>query len=503
MNTQNPATMPEGISGIERNGVDTIPEDQRHSTPFNFGLVWVGAQFSFNLIVLGWLPVSFGLGWWSALSAITVGLIIGTAIYAPFGLFGPRTGTNSAVSSGAHFGVVGRLIGTCLSLFIALGFFGLVIWTGGDSLVLGLNKLFGTDAGDGVRALGYAVMGAITLSLAVYGHDKVVASQKWVTAIIGVVLLLGLFALGGKFDAGYQGGEYLLGGFWATWVLGVVTGISAPISYAPFVNDYSRYISPKRFTQKQVLVANTVGMFFGCWTVMAFGAFEGTLAPIELGPVGALVEASPMWYVIPVIMIGTIGTLAQGALCLYGTGLDTSSLIPKLPRPAATLLLGLVGIAVVFLGAFVFNAIDLINAFVILLTVVTSPWIIINLIGYWSRRGWYDPADLQVFNRGEKGGRYWFTMGWNLRAMCAWVPAVFVGLMCAQTTKYTGPWADVASGVDVSIISAMVIGGVIYTVLLKLYPEGPEVRGYVSAAAESPSVAGAPGDVVPEPSVVT
>ncbi|MCW3002571.1 MAG: putative purine/cytosine permease [Conexibacter sp.] len=503
MNTQNSGAMPEGISGIEQNGVDFIPEDQRHSNPFNFGLVWVGAQFSFNLIVLGWLPVSFGLGWWSALSAITVGLIIGTAVYAPFGLFGPRTGTNSAVSSGAHFGVVGRLIGTCLSLFIALGFFGLVIWTGGDSLVLGLNKLFGTHAGDGVRALGYAVMGVITLSLAVYGHDKVVASQKWVTVIIGVVLLLGLFALGGKFDAGYKGGEYLLGGFWATWVLGVVTGISAPISYAPFVNDYSRYISPKRFTQKQVLAANAIGMFFGCWTVMAFGAFEGTLAPIDLGPVGALVEASPKWYVIPVIMIGTIGTLAQGALCLYGTGLDTSSLIPKLPRPVATLLLGTVGIAVVFLGAFVFDAIALINAFVILLTVVTSPWIIINLIGYWSRRGWYDPADLQVFNRGEKGGRYWFTMGWNLRAMCAWVPAVVVGLLCAQTTEYTGPWADVANGVDVSIVSAMVIGGVIYAVLLKVYPEAPEVRGEGQAAADVPSAADVPGDVLPDPAVLT
>jgi purine-cytosine permease-like protein len=250
-----------------------------------------------------------------------------------------------------------------------------------------------------------------------------------------------------------------------------------------------------------VLRANAVGMFIGCWTVMAFGAFEGTLAPIELGPVGALVDAAPKWYIIPIIMIGTIGTLAQGALCLYGTGLDTSSLIPKLPRPIATFLLGIVGITVVFLGAFVFDAIALINAFVILLTVVTAPWIIINLIGYWSRRGWYDPTDLQVFNRGEKGGRYWFTGGWNLRAMGAWLPAIFVGLMCAQTTEYTGPWADVASGVDVSIVSSMVLGGVIYAVLLKVYPEAPEVRG---EAAGSPVVATAgPGDILPEPSVLS
>jgi purine-cytosine permease-like protein len=376
-----------------------------------------------------------------------------------------------------------------------------VIWTGGDSLVLGLNKLFDLHTGDGVRAAGYAVMGLITLALAIYGHDKVVASQKWVTVVIGVAFLLGLFALGGKFDFGYKGGDYLLGSFWATWVAGVVTGMSAPISYAPFVNDYSRYINPKRYTQRQVLRANAVGMFIGCWTVMVFGAFMGTIGDLGLGPVGELVAISPNWYVVPVILIGTVGTLAQGALCLYGTGLDTSSLIPSLPRPIATLLLGLVGIAVVFLGAFVWDAISLINSFVILLTIVTSPWIIINLVGYFTRRGFYDPDDLQVFNRGLKGGRYWFTLGWNMRAMAAWVPAIIVGILMAQSADYTGPWAHVAGGVDISIASSMVIGGVIYAVLLKLYPESPAVRGEVPTLDGAPAMIGA--TPVPESSSVS
>jgi cytosine/uracil/thiamine/allantoin permease len=113
-------------------------------------------------------------------------------------------------------------------------------------------------------------------------------------------------------------------------------------------------------------------------------------------------------------------------------------------------------------------------------------------------------VDLQVFNRGEKGGRYWFTAGWNPRAMAAWVPAIFVGLMCAQTTEYTGPWADVASGVDVSIVSSMVLAGVIYAVLLKCWPEAPEVRGETTAARDD-VVAPMPGvaDIAPEPSALS
>lgn len=479
-------TYPSKIVGVEQRGVDYIPENQRHSTTLNFGLVWVGAQLSFNLIVLGWLPVSYGLGWWSSFTAITVGLVVGTAIYAPFALFGPRTGTNSAVSSGAQFGVVGRLVGTFLALFIALGFFGLAIWTGGDSLVFGINKLFSINAGNGVLAAGYAVMCVLCLGLAVYGHDKVVASQVWVTLTIGVLILVGFFALLGNFNSGYHGGEYLLSGFWETWGLAVITSAAAPISYAPFVNDYARYLSLKRYSDRQIVSANGIGMFVGCWVVMIFGAMMGTMAPISLGPVGALVHASPMWYVVPVILIGTVGTLAQGALCLYGTGLDTSSLIPRLKRPVATLLLGSAGLALVYLGNFVWDAEALISAFVVLLTVLTAPWIIINLIGLWYRRGWYDPHDIQAFNRRERGGRYWYWHGFNLRAMAAWIPAIFFGVMTIQTEKFTGPWAHIANGIEVAVFGSMIIGGAIYAVLLFLFPESPSVRGGQAAQAIVP-----------------
>jgi purine-cytosine permease-like protein len=324
-----------------------------------------------------------------------------------------------------------------------------------------------------------------------------------VTVIIGVVLIVGVFALLGKFDAGYSGGEYLLGSFWPTWMLAFVTAFATPVSYAPFVNDYSRYISQRRYSDRQVAVANGVGMFVGCWIVMIFGAYAGTMAPLKLGPVGALVDASPTWYVPMVILIGTVGTLAQGALCVYGVGLDTASLIPKLKRPAATLLLGVIGIAVVYLGAFVWDALALILAFVVILTILTAPFMVINLMGLLHRRGWYDPHDLQVFNRGEKGGRYWFTGGLNWRAVGAWIPAVIVGVLMAHTSEYTGPWAGWANGVDISVPTSMVIGGVLYALLLKLYPEPAEVRqpGVIAGAGSSGSTGGslatAAGDGTP------
>jgi len=45
--------------------------------------VWIGAQMCFGIIVLGWLPVAFGLGWWSSVTAITLGLLVGSLLTGP------------------------------------------------------------------------------------------------------------------------------------------------------------------------------------------------------------------------------------------------------------------------------------------------------------------------------------------------------------------------------------------------------------------------------------
>ena len=50
-----------------------------------------------------------------------LGVALGALVLAPMAIFGPLTGTNNAVSSSAHFGVVGRIIGSFLSLLTARG----------------------------------------------------------------------------------------------------------------------------------------------------------------------------------------------------------------------------------------------------------------------------------------------------------------------------------------------------------------------------------------------
>ena len=82
-------------------------------------------------------------------------------------------------------------------------------------------------------------------------------------------------------------------------------------------------------------------------------------------------------------------------------------------------------------------------------------------------------ADLQVFNRRERGGAYWYTGGWNIPALVSWAAGCIIGLLSVQTPLYMGPLADIAGGVDMSFLGSFVIAGTLYLILDMV----PDMRG--------------------------
>jgi purine-cytosine permease-like protein len=226
------------------------------------------------------------------------------------------------------------------------------------------------------------------------------------------------------------------------------------------------------------MTAAGLGMFGGCAVALTFATYVATMFPADVTDwVAGLVQISPTWYAIPIVLVALAGSFAQAGLCVYGTGLDTSSIIPALKRVPATLLIGVIGTGVVFVGSFVYNLVSAASAFLIILIVITAPWVVINIEGYLLSGRRYHPYDLQVFNLTPRvrGGAYWFSSGWNLAGMAAWLPATVIGLLFVNCTFYVGPFANAAGGVDLSFVSAAVIGGIAYPILTKLIP-GSVVR---------------------------
>jgi len=456
-------------------GIEIIPQKERTYKATHIFRVMLGANLTYSTIIFGSFPILFGLSWWASFFSVIVGCFIGGIYLAPTSLFGPKTGTNNAVSSGAHFGIAGRFIGTFLALFSALGFTAITIWTSGQALASGAARLFsGVTDNATTQAISYLLIWVVVVWATVRGIHLVIKLQERVMVpVMGVVLALGVIAFWPMFDSGYKGGELFLGSFTATWLASTLIIASVIVSYGPFVGDWSRYIDTSSNPPRRLLWWTFLGGFVGLTVPFMWGAYVTSTFAADAGTfIAGLIKTSPTWYVLGLIIVGLVAGIAQGTIGLYGTGLDTSSLIPRLSRQQSTLLIGFVSIFLVFMGAFVWDAIAATNAFLVILLVVTAPWIVILAIGYFARGGNYLPDDLQVFNRHQRGGRYWFNAGWNLRAVGAWIPSSVIGLLMAYAAPlWIGPWSNIAGGIDISFVVSSVVAGVLYALFLVIFPE--------------------------------
>ena len=472
------ALAPGKITEVERHGIDTIPDAHRTSGPRDLFRIQFGGANTFATIILGTFPVLLGLSLWDAVAATVVGVVLGALILMPMGLFGPRTGTNNAVSSGAHFGVRGRVLGSFLSLLTAVAFYSISVWVSGDALAGALNRLFDVPDNDAVRGVIYAVLGALVIVVVVYGYQFMLAVNKVVVIANTGLMLLGVAAYASVFDFGYDPGPdaYALGTFWPTFVLSALIVMGNPISFGAFLGDWSRYIP--RATSVPSLLGATFTAQLATLVPFLFGVGTATIVAGEADYVFALVQVSPVWYTLVLVVVAFLGGMSTGVTSLYGTGLDFSSVFPRLSRVQASLFIGTLSFVFILVGRLAFDLIDSVNAFIGAIVICTTPWMIIMTIGYVVRRGHYSPSDVQVFNQGRIGGIYWFTAGVNWRGMAAWIPAAVIGLLFANYPPLIeGPWRNSAGGVDISLPVTIGIAAVVYTLLLVLVPEPRHVFG--------------------------
>ena len=177
---------------IETNGVEQIPDHQRSASPLDlFRLIFGGAN-TFATAVLGSFPVLFGLSFQAGVAAIVLGVLLGSLILAPMGLFGPLNGTNNAVSSGAHFGVHGRIVGSFLSLLTAIAFFSLSVWSSGDALIGGAKRLIGLPETDLTLGLAYGLFAILVLTVCIYGFRFLLWVNKIAVWSASLLFLLGI-----------------------------------------------------------------------------------------------------------------------------------------------------------------------------------------------------------------------------------------------------------------------------------------------------------------------
>lgn len=467
------------LTQIETFSFEQIPDEARTARPVDMFRLLFGGCNTFSTVLLGAMPIMMGLSLQASFCAILFGLILGTGILAPMSMFGPRNGTNDPVSSGAHFGIHGRIAGSFLALITAMIFYALAVWSSGDALVGGAHKLAGLPTNNVTLSIAYGVFAVLVLAICVFGFQLMLWVNKIAVWAASLLFVLGIVAFGHSVDWNYAG-HVSMGQphFWALFVGAAMVAMSNPLSFAATLGDWTRYI-PRNTPRHRVVLAATLAQT-ATLVPFCFGIATATLvaqhAPGYLENadyVGGLLAISPSWFFMPVCLIATVGGISTGTTALYGTGLDVSSIFPKyLSRVTATLLVGVLSITIIYVGRFMFSLIDSISTLASIIVVFSCPWAAIMLIGFFHRRGFYLPDDLQVFNRGLRGGHYWFTHGWNLRAMGAWVVGAFVGLAFANMPgEFSGPLASFTGELDLSVPISIVVSAVLYLALLKHFPE--------------------------------
>ena len=450
---------------MEQHGIESIPERDRTATIFDFLRIEWGGLNSLATAVLGAFPIIFGLSFWQSMAATVMGVFVGSLVLSPMALFGPLTGTNNAVSSSAHFGVVGRILGSFLSLLTAVAFFSISVWASGDAVIGAAQRLFGWHPTEVSFALAYGSFALAVLIVSIYGFRLMLLVSKIAVSAATLLFLVGFFAFYPAFDVHFAGAGFVWGEarFWPAFVGAALVVLANPISFGAFLGDWSRYLprdTPRGRLMLASLLAQALSLVpftFGLMTT----SIIARLAPHFLDQVdytGGLIAIAPPAFFLPLLLLAVLSGMSTGTTSLYGTGLDFSSVFPRLTRPQATLFIGAIAIALIFIGRFAFNLVDAISTFVSLIVVTTTPWMVVMMIGFFMRRGWYDPDAMQVFNRGQRGGRYWFYRGWNLQGMTAWlVSAALALLMVNMPGHFVGWLGHVAGDLDLSLLAALVL----------------------------------------------
>jgi purine-cytosine permease-like protein len=483
----------DAVTTVEQHGVESIPDQDRDSSIFDFmRLCWGGAN-SLATAVLGAFPIMFGLSFWQATAAAVLGVVVGSLILAPMSIFGPINGTNNAVSSSAHFGVVGRIVGSFLSLLTAIAFFAISVWSSGDAVVGAARLVFHIRGSDLEVALVYAVFALSVLIVCIYGFRMMLLVNKIAVVASTALFVLGLAAFWPLFDPGYAGTGVRWGapGFWPMFISSALIVLSNPISFGAFLGDWTRYLP--RHTSKSKLMLATVAAQWLTLLPFLFGVVTASVvakrAPDYLARAdytGGLLSIAPVYFLAPLLLLAVLSGMSTGTTSLYGTGLDFSSVFPRLSRPRATLLIGTLACVLIFLGRFYFSLFGSISTFVSLIIVTTTPWMVIMMIGYIVRRGFYIPDAMQIFNRGQTGGPYWFMGGWNVAGMSAWILSSILALLAVNIPGHFEGWlGNLAGGLDLSLLAALVLPTVLYPLCLKLFPEpraiyGPEGSRFIA-----------------------
>ncbi|MFI1434409.1 purine-cytosine permease family protein [Streptomyces lydicus] len=449
-----------GDLAVERHGIEPVPESNRYGKPARLFTVWFAPNLTMTGVFTGTVGVSLGLDFWTALTAMVLGTLLGALPAAYLCTWGSRTGTGQLPLSRLAFGAGVVLPGVTQWLSS-------VAW---DALI----GLFGGEAL--AQLLGWPFwLGALVILLlqgvvGVFGYEVLHRLQTVMTFVLGAAfLVIGAKLLSGVPlpATGSAHGADRLGAF----VLTSTIALSLALSWAPYASDFSRYL-PAGTSRPRMFWYSLLGMVLsfawvqtlglwgaGLFTDQTAAGVHGLLGGGALGAFGLLSIAAAA-------VCSNAMNDYSGSLALQVTGL-------RVPRPLAAAAAAVLG----FLLVLWLHAADTTVRFQNLLL----------FVGYWIP-GFVGIVLVDARLRARAGRGAPLDVAAELARPQPWWPAcaAFVAAFAAavpfmDTTLYVGPVAAALHGADLAYYVAFVVAVAVYALLRRVAGPGGPVRETSSA----------------------
>jgi nucleobase:cation symporter-1, NCS1 family len=437
---------------IERHSIDYVPWSERRGKLWHQAPFWFTGNFVLPTMVIGFIGPELGLSAGFTFLAVVLGACFGTFFMAFHANQGPRMGLPQMIQSRAQFGSRGVVIPFLATVFVYIGFmvFDVILATQGIGLVLPDAKWFW-----------YPVLTALSIVIAVVGHDLLHFVQRWLTylllvafAITTVLAFTTLPAPGAAHAGGWDGTGFLI-------EFSLAAGYN--ISYAVYVSDYSRYLPVSSSAPKLIFFTYLGAAGSAVW-LMGLGGLLASRIP-KVDAIASIKQVGdnlfPGFGTIVVLvsilaLISIMGVNAYGAMLTSVSGIDAFTPIRATVRPRVIGLVVVGLITVIVALAIPDNYLGSFNNFVLLMLYFLVPWTAVNLVDFYAvRHGKY--AITEIFNPKGIYGR------WAWRGLVAYSVGFLVMIpFFSLPGLFTGPVANAIGGADISFAVGLVVAGGLY-----------------------------------------
>jgi nucleobase:cation symporter-1, NCS1 family len=378
---------PEKKSVVEAGGIEPIPLEHRHGSPWQLLSTWSSPNLEFATIFVGFIAVAyFGLSFQQAVAALLLGNFLGGLSQGYLSTWGPREGLAQMLLGRTAFGFWGNIIPASLNTAMAgLGWFAVNTISGAFALA--------TLTGWSVYLTVFIIV-IVEVTVAFVGHDIVQLFERYASFILAAVFLLaGIFILtqanfglpaGGDGKDGFGG----FAGF--TLAAGAAFGYTA--GWNPYAADYTRYLAPETSKLKIGLAAG-LGNFVSTSFLMIVGAASATIVHDGLSPTASPTDTftagMPPWIAALTLLAIAVGAVSANALNIYSGAMSFLAIGIKIPfeRRRAIVALGFGVLGTIIAIASIPDAGKTYENFLLVIAYWISPWLAVVLVDRFLRRG--------------------------------------------------------------------------------------------------------------------